>query len=300
MAGIEIRSLPDYLAQIFTHKSNEFYNDAADLKIMYRGQADSSWSLLPSVFRSADDFQNERVFIREYERQMPEMCSGKDGLSILIDAQHFGIPTRLLDVTLNPLVALYFACEDIPSINEGREPDGVVIQFEPSAVFQQDDITALAYAEYVRHYKTGAHLSDGFKSALITSIKQSGCRFSNDAASAVENILTDNPGQLFISPTYSNARIIAQEGAFLLCATSYVKEEDSNIWDGYFQAPNLKNSGLDHVDVRYVVPHAKKKEILQQLDNVGIRESTLFPDVEHKAKAITAAIRKSNLFSRSV
>lgn len=177
MAGIEIKSLPDYLAQIFTHKSNEFYNDAADLKIMYRGQADSSWSLLPSAFRSADDFQNERVFIREYERQMPEMCSGKDGLSILIDAQHFGIPTRLLDVTLNPLVALYFACEDIPSINEGREPDGVVIQFEPSAVFQQDDITALAYAEYVRHYKTGAHLSDGFKSALITSIKQSGCRF---------------------------------------------------------------------------------------------------------------------------
>jgi len=37
--------------------------------------------------------------------------------------QHYGIPTRLLDITSNPLVALFFACIEFPKV------DGEVIFF---------------------------------------------------------------------------------------------------------------------------------------------------------------------------
>ena len=37
-----------------------------------------------------------------------EKCSNR--LDYLVEMQHYGLPTRLLDITRNPLVALYFAC----------------------------------------------------------------------------------------------------------------------------------------------------------------------------------------------
>lgn len=43
----------------------------------------------------------------------------------LVKMQHFGMPTRLLDTTTNPLVALYFACESDKQLDK----DGAVYMF---------------------------------------------------------------------------------------------------------------------------------------------------------------------------
>ena len=49
----------------------------------------------------------------------------RSALDHLVQMQHYGHPTRLLDVTMNPLVALYFACEETtPDL-----VDGLVYQF---------------------------------------------------------------------------------------------------------------------------------------------------------------------------
>lgn len=119
-----VESLSSFLELVFSFNNQAFYHEIADLKTMYRGQSNITWDLLPAAFRNKDDFLNEHLHIREYERLMPYQCIGKSGIEIIIDAQHYGIPTRLLDVTTNPLVAMYFACAD--HINNGSSNDGIV------------------------------------------------------------------------------------------------------------------------------------------------------------------------------
>lgn len=52
----------------------------------------------------------------------------ENNFSRLSYMQHFGLPTRLLDVTTNALVALYFACQSHLD-SEGHETDGIVTMF---------------------------------------------------------------------------------------------------------------------------------------------------------------------------
>lgn len=100
----------------------EFVNEIKKIKIdvghtlFFRGHADSNYKLLPYVFREKNGvnllpLENEinKYVLREYDEFFPKNMSNFDVLSKM---QHYGIPTRLLDITTNPLIALYFACED--------------------------------------------------------------------------------------------------------------------------------------------------------------------------------------------
>lgn len=297
MRDIVIKSLPNYLEQVFNNRTVGFYHEVADLRVMYRGQANLGWSPLPAVFRSREDFENEHFYIREYERQMSRECIGKDSMEILIDAQHFGIPTRLLDVTSNPLVALFFACADAG--NDSGASDGVVIQFSNMGVFMQYDVTCFVYAEYVRRYKDGVHFPEARKRGLTLAAQQSDSRFSFDAPQAVEQMLSDKPAQLFMLPKYSNDRIVAQDGAFLLGSTPFVKKADPGFGEGVFLYPDEAKSDYERIIAcRFVIPKGLKEEILFQLDSLGINEARLFPDVEHRAKSIVAAIRRTSRANR--
>jgi hypothetical protein len=89
---------------------------------IYRGHADCSWRLTPSLFRvtpmpighsdwdALEAFSLSQFMARAY----PYIDNYHNDLGfMLMVAQHYGVPTRLLDWTRNPLVALYFAVEDL-------------------------------------------------------------------------------------------------------------------------------------------------------------------------------------------
>lgn len=42
-----------------------------------------------------------------------------------------------------------------------------------------------------------------------------------------------------------------------------------------------------------MIPNNLKKEILNQLDSIGINEAKLFPDIEHQAKSIISMVRQA-------
>ncbi|MDM8323582.1 FRG domain-containing protein [Bifidobacterium pullorum] len=304
MTDITIQSVPDFLERVFTNKEEGFYHGVADLRVMFRGQANLEWCPLPAAFRTREDFLKEHFYIREYERLMPDKCAGKSGMDILIDAQHYGIPTRLLDITSNALVALFFACGESRSGNESEEErlaDGVVIQYAPAPVFMYYDPVFSVYAEYVRRYKDGIHFSDSWKDSLIDDVRNSDGRFSCNAASAVESLMSDRVWPFFILPKYSNDRIASQQGAFLLYTTPLVKKKGSGCRDGVFMFPDEVQYEFEkQINFRYVIPAEVKKDILVQLDSIGVNEARLFPDVEHRAKSIVSTIRKARHMGRVV
>lgn len=86
--------------------------DTQKQTFFFRGHADASYSLLPSIMRKPEWMLHEKEMYNELRINCPgDFSQCVSHLDYLVEMQHYGLSTRLLDVTQNPLVALYFACE---------------------------------------------------------------------------------------------------------------------------------------------------------------------------------------------
>lgn len=140
---------------IITSLSDLFhiFEDRTSERVMYfRGQV-RDWPLSPSLARKSVTEQ-ERAKESECFRRLAEILPNVNDWERATIAQHYGVPTRLLDWSENPLVGLYFALDD----EKYDDEDGVIWVFEDKTIVVPDvasirDGSGLRKLEYPRPYR---------------------------------------------------------------------------------------------------------------------------------------------------
>ncbi|WP_160725012.1 FRG domain-containing protein [Bacillus sp. USDA818B3_A] len=284
--------------ETYLHQLPEL-NEKLKGNIFYRGQSRVSYNLTPSVFRDGLWQEEQNIYTQimtECAHEFEDCILHNEKLSKM---QHYGVPTRLLDVTTNALVALYFACER----NEDEDGAVFVIKTDNSKIKQYDSdaisiISSLPRFKYeekeaILDLAISAQLESQMNSAdetikkfnenkiikrLLHEIKKEKPAFENIINP--EDILTN----YFFLPRKVNARIIRQSGAFIIFG---LKDREIEIKDPFSPQHN-------HKSYKIIVGKEYKKSIINQLSIFGITKATLHPELYKVAEFIKDKYHLSN------
>lgn len=265
--GPPIKSVEHFLEQI------KSFAGAGDYRIYFRGHGQTTKGLLPSIGRDhfylgrslKFDERGERKLLDQFRlhayQHFSRIASEWEALFL---ARHYGLPTRLLDWTSNPLVALYFAAfyENQELVLAGSGPGE-----EKEAKLNLDGtVWAIQRREEIEEL-------DVFR--------------DNRSPLGI-------PGIKLVFPFNPTARITAQSGMFTL---------HGQPWTDVIRCAGKRYPAKD-LDIakviQWAVPSRYKTQIVLELERLAINSRTLFPDLEGLARGLwqTEIIRKCFLRDR--
>lgn len=252
--------------------------DHGGREVFYRGHSNrTKYRLEPSIFRKDDngDFLNLTAEDRMYRELLVSNSTDFQGdiytLDRLVRMQHYSLPTRLLDITSNPLIALYFACKSHIDV----EGEVIVFSMDRNQIRYFDSDTASCIANLTRLPQQSKEAIDYSGNAIREFNKQPAVKrllhFIKEEKPFFEGRLDprDLRSVICVKGKHTNSRIAFQSGAFLL----------------YGHEATLDEDGTPEISVRRIAV-TDKRAVLKQLDQLNINESTVFPYIENSAKYI--------------
>lgn len=272
---------------LFKHEICTADSDDGMKHFFFRGQACYEWDVMPGIFRKGILAHEYEMIHAAYIRNPKDFNSAPTDFERLAKLQHYGLPTRLLDVTENPLVALFFACQSYQDVqdSEGKTillppTDGrVYFKQDYGKAYDDDEVKILSYLATEKI--TGNYTLED----LLENLQKKGIYSPEDAAKCRKNgyksLIKTIQSNCFVLSNLNNERLIRQNGSFLLCGDYNIQITGEKIGE-YIIKRAYKNARDEFDEFSFRIPAESKEHILKELDFYNINEGALFPELEHQ------------------
>jgi hypothetical protein len=257
--------------------NRELFHESWDKRIgrfrgpyVYRGMLDCTWDLQTSLMRLGGSYAHlERPALRNFRKYAhTEAAAGQSEWHWLAVAQHYGLPTRLLDWTYSPHVAAHFATEDVSQFHV----DGVVSVVDFIGVHHRllpPELLDILHKHYAVAF-SGSMLDE-----YATDLAELDRRTAESGHSCV----------LFVEPPSLNQRIVNQ-AAFLSLMSPATARLDHLLEQ---QCPDLYR--------KIIIPASVKLEIRDKLDIMNMNERMIYPGLEGISKWLKRLYSPLNLIA---
>ena len=263
--------------------------DDGRFTVYFRGESKSEWELRPSVMRDISYKKHERDMLYDLIAKRPGDFNGiVSGVGQLVLAQHHGLKTRFLDITRNPLVALFHACENEQHHCENEqhhcENAKLHVFVTPRDMvkpFISDTVSIIAnYARLPEHHQKALTGHHNDKSNYLVALRQLFQPIQSEKP-YFESLIDpkDFYRVIIVEPQQSSERVIKQAGAFLVSAFHERFERE------YIEA---RGEGVPPLYAHYqmTIPCSAKETILEELKMLDITRESLFPGLDESARAV--------------
>ncbi len=294
-------------------------------RFIFRGQSDVNYRLKPSIDRAGFSIAIEGRLVEMAKNKRPDTFETGNKLTLLAKMQHYGLPTRLIDFTTNPLVALYFACQ-----REDKGTDGEIIVFEDyvskngktippfdSLMFPEplkigdetyQSLCSFISSNYYTHdflreltlSLVGAIPSDGlpieiWRTRIVGQPWYNEWEIATNAKALDEHqqcqvlaALLKNSVTVEAQETLERQRI--QQGLYLLIPNDVEQDDDEK----FIIKQSLPTLYTQKANIGHMIIEAQdKRQLLKELDKIGINEGSLFGDsIDHICSQIKKSVKE--------
>lgn len=267
----------------FVSQIASLYSRCKDDEILvFRGHSRRDYFCVPGIFRESEKNaskigHSECSSAHEIMVECPEEFDKRDHLSCLVKMQHYGLKTRLLDFSRNPLVALYFAC----GFNPESAGSVVICKLKKDEIkhHSSDTVLCLASLPFLSE-EDKASIKNYCSSNLGGILDEESCKNNKSIRHLYHEIKSQYPAfdfeikaedlmtSCFVAANKDNERMRRQNGLFAVYGL-----------DERMSRKNVEK----HIIATIEIPKDQKGETLRMLEHFGIDDSVIYAGLDRAA-----------------